>query len=180
MAKKNFLNSLLNFKPEHYLVVIVILALFLVFRPDCMLLEGQRNRTEMGATEGTTEEILDILEDIGKEPDVNTCFVDKQKVLSIKLREGEYDDFGGRSGWKYERERNQGLLDCLGVQVGGLTDAIGTTASPMNRAGPDARRAVRNVGADAIKARQQMYGDNDENKGENKNKNENNSKGGRR
>ncbi len=36
-------SSIFSFKPEYYLVVIVILALFLVFRPDCTLLEGQTN-----------------------------------------------------------------------------------------------------------------------------------------
>ena len=136
MAKKNFLNSLLNFKPEHYLVVIVILALFLFFRPDCMFIEGQTNDDENGPAPSRTEDLLDILKVIGKEGQVSSCWVDKQKVLSKTLYDGEYDDFGGRSGSKYKRMRNQALLDCMGVpRESSLSDAIGTSSSPINRAG---------------------------------------------
>ena len=41
---KSFLDPLFKLKPKTYFIIIVVLLLFIIFRPDCMLLEGNTNK----------------------------------------------------------------------------------------------------------------------------------------
>ena len=142
MAKsKTLLDPLFKFKPEHYLVIIVLLALFLFFRPDCTLREGQENTggdsgqqmygngNGNGAQKAGDERVsslLDILKLIGKEGQVSACFVDKEKVFAKGVGDGHFDD---HTAAELQKMRHQHLLDCMDVPRGsGLSEAIGTGA----------------------------------------------------